>query len=511
MDRNKLMVNNSILLNIKTVIVIILSFLTSRYVLSLLGVEGYGLYYLVAGVTGTFEFLCSSMLGTTSRFTTLAEGKHDAAYSNVVFNTLRKNNNTITIWILLIIEVVGLLMLFFVLKIPQEFKIVSLIIYQIMVVDTYFKLKVMPYNSLLIAKENFLFINCVTIGQSVLKLSSVLLLFLVADRYRLVSYSLVITLISFIARYITIYYVDKKYDEAKIRVDVIDEDLKKEMLSYLKYSWFGSVSSVIKSQGTNLLFNIFTGLTTFNAAYGVSKQITGVNDMAFGTTAQALLPQTLKSYSENDYGRFRRLTIFNSKLAVILSYLVIIPLFVEIDFVFGIWLEVTPEYAIKISRIILVSELIRQTYNGLGMSTVASEKVKKVFLLQTIFQVVVFVSTIIILSLNNQNIFILLYADVFISFVNLLLNVVFSHKYIQISAKYYFRSVILPAFVCSLIFIPLFMYFKDMIATTLVLNLLYIFVMVLLVGMYFVFVVLSREEKDSIKVMLDSFRKRIVK
>ena len=162
----------------KTAITIVVSFLTSRYVLQLLGVDGYGLYYLIAGVTATFEFLCSAMISTTSRYFTLAQAGEDLKHANTVFNTIRANNQKLIYIILLIIEVFGLIMLFFVLSIPEGKMLTSIIIFHIMIIDTYYKLKVIPYNALLTAKENFLFINIVSVSQTLAKLVFVLALLL---------------------------------------------------------------------------------------------------------------------------------------------------------------------------------------------------------------------------------------------------------------------------------------------------------------------------------------------
>lgn len=509
-EGNKLLLFNTVILNIKTIIVLVLSFLTSRYVIASLGVDGYGLFYLIAGVTGTFDFLCSSLLATTSRFTILAEGKHDSSFSNTVFNTLKKSNLRIIIWILVVLETVGVFLLLVVLNIPSGLKLTSFVVYQVMVVDTYFKMIVMPYNSILIAKENYLIINLVIVGQSILKLIFVLLLFLLPINIRLIVYTISIMFVSLMGRSYTIYYVEKHYSEAKNDKTKYDKTLAVEMFSYLKFSWIGSVASIVKSQGSNLLFNIFTGLTTFNAAYGVSKQITGISDMVFGTTAQAFMPQTIKSYSENNIDRFKKMSLFNGKLAIMLSYIVLIPLFIEIDFVFGIWLVETPKYAVTMTRIIIISEMFRQSYNGITMSTVVNDKVKKLFLYQTVIQVIIFAFTILFLLFNQNDIFLVLYSDLIVSALFLVLNLLYNQVVLNIKIADYLMKTILPTATIVILYFYTCLKFISISQTNVIENIILIFCIVITLIILFYYVLFNSDERRVFKQIFHSVVAKLI-
>lgn len=510
MNKNHLIVFNSIVMQAKTAITIVVSFLTSRYVLELLGVEGYGLYYLIAGVTATFEFLCSAMISTTSRYFTLAQAGEDLKHANTVFNTIRANNQKLIYIILLIIEVFGLIMLFFVLSIPEGKLLTSIIIFHIMIIDTYFKLKVIPYNALLTAKENFLFINIVSVSQTIAKLIFVIALFILPYNYRLIPYALAILVISFVARYITQRYVSKKYDEAYIDKNNVDLELKSDVFSFLKYSWVGQFSNIIRSQGTNFLLNVFTGTVTINAAYGVSKRVTAVTDMAFTPISATIMPQTLKSYSEKNYSRFEKLTFFNSKLGVILSWIVIIPLFVEADFVLDVWLKEVPEHAVQITRLILIAELIRQLYNGLSMSFLVSDKVKKIYVLQTIIQAVAFLIMVLVWIIDKSNFYIIFVVDIVVTVVCLIVFLLCMKDFTGISAWKYITKVLMPSFGGVLLML-LMLYLKGYFCTNFITNLIFIIIIIVIMAVYFYFCLFSKREKSDAKNILFSFIRKIKK
>lgn len=510
MNKNHLIVFNSIVMQAKTVITIVVSFLTSRYVLDLLGVESYGLYYLIAGVTATFEFLCSAMVSTTSRYFTLAQAGDDLDRANTVFNTIRINNQKLIYIILLIIEAFGMMMILFVLKIPEGKLWTGIAIFQIMIVDTFFKLKVIPYNALLTAKENFLFINIISVSQTIAKLLFVLALFLIPYDYRLIPYALAILTISFAARLITRRYVSKKYQEARVNKDKIDLELKSDVFSFLKYSWVGQLSNIIRGQGTNFLLNIFTGTVTINAAYGVSKRITGVTDMAFTPIADTILPQTLKSYSEKNYTRFEKLTFFNSKIGVILSWIIIIPLFIEADFVLDVWLKDVPENSVLITRLILIAELLRQLYNGLSMSFLVSDKIKKIYVLQTVIRAVSFLVLVAVLLVDRSNVFIVFVFDIVVTIIYLVVYLFCMKEYTGIIASKYLARVILPSGGgAALMFLML--YLKDLFCVSFITNLIYSVFIFVLVTAYFYVCLFTKEEKTDAKNILLSFIKRIRK
>ena len=497
MEKNQYILFNTIIMNIKTLIIIVLSFITSRYTLKLLGVEGYGLYFLIAGLTATFEFLCSAMASTTSRYFILAEGKKDFNNSNILFNTLHFIYKKTTTIILLIIEVFGIIMLFTFLKIPEGKVVTSIIIFQIMVFDTYYKLKVIPYNSLLIAKENFVFINLVSIGQSILKLGLVLFLFLIPTQ-RIFLYTASIFILSYFARFYTQKFVSRRYFESFLDKTKVDFSIKKDIISFLKYTWIGQLAGIIQTQGTNFLLNIFSRGVIYNATFAVARQVTSVSDMAFTPISQTIMPQTLKSYSEQNYSRFQNLTIFNSKLGIMLSWLVIIPLFVEIDFVFNIWLEEVPPCATYVARVILISEMIKQLYNGLSMSCVVSDKVKRIYLFQTIIRIVVFMSITLLLYFIH-------FIPLYIFYVDILVNIVYLFLYLQfvkrlgIKIGNFVKKVLIPCCIGGVVSIVLALKIQSFIFFGFISHLLFVIGIVLVLLFFFIFFVLSKEECTKIK------------
>ena len=76
-SNNKRIAKNTIILYIRMIVMMVVSFYTTRVVLKALGVDDYGIYNVVGGLVAMFSLLSSSLSGSTSRFITFGLGKGD--------------------------------------------------------------------------------------------------------------------------------------------------------------------------------------------------------------------------------------------------------------------------------------------------------------------------------------------------------------------------------------------------------------------------------------------------
>ena len=74
---NKRIAKNAILLYVRMLVIMCVSFFTSRIVLIALGVSDYGLFNLVGGFIVLFNVLSNALSTGTSRFITYALGVND--------------------------------------------------------------------------------------------------------------------------------------------------------------------------------------------------------------------------------------------------------------------------------------------------------------------------------------------------------------------------------------------------------------------------------------------------
>ena len=69
-ENSKRIAKNTLLLYFRMLFMMVISLYTSRVILSVLGIEDYGIYNVVAGVVAMFGFLNSAMTVGTQRYLT---------------------------------------------------------------------------------------------------------------------------------------------------------------------------------------------------------------------------------------------------------------------------------------------------------------------------------------------------------------------------------------------------------------------------------------------------------
>ena len=87
MADNKRIAKNTIFLYFRMIIIMAVSFFTSRVVLDKLGVNDYGLFNAVAGVVGMLAFLNNTLAKGTSRFLTFELGNGNMDKLKRTFST----------------------------------------------------------------------------------------------------------------------------------------------------------------------------------------------------------------------------------------------------------------------------------------------------------------------------------------------------------------------------------------------------------------------------------------
>ena len=83
---NNRIIKNTSLLYVRMLISTVISLYTSRLVLTVLGVEDYGLYNVIAGFVTLLAFVNGSMVSATRRFLTIAIAEGDIKKRQLMFS-----------------------------------------------------------------------------------------------------------------------------------------------------------------------------------------------------------------------------------------------------------------------------------------------------------------------------------------------------------------------------------------------------------------------------------------
>ncbi len=172
---------NSALLMVRTVLIMLVSLVTVRITLQVLGQEDYGIYSLVAGFVLFFGLLNISMERATSRFLLYEEGKGDELSTMRVFNVAVYAHASISLAILLLGETVGLWYVNTQLIIPTGKMAATNWVYQLALASTICHVMKVPYNASIVAYERMSFYAYLAMGEVVLRLAAIMMLYLFND------------------------------------------------------------------------------------------------------------------------------------------------------------------------------------------------------------------------------------------------------------------------------------------------------------------------------------------
>ena len=134
------------------------------------------------------------------------------------------------------------------------------------------------------------------------------------------------------------------------------KNLFREMIGFAGWNLMGNIAWLAKSQGCNIILNIFGG-PFVNAAYGIANQVNAAVTSFVQNFSVALNPQIVKSYASCDIPYMLGLFFKGVKFSYCLLLLFVLPLCLETEFILKLWLKEVPEYTVVFTRLVLINSL----------------------------------------------------------------------------------------------------------------------------------------------------------
>lgn len=353
---NKRIAKNTLLLYFRSFLMLAIGLYTSRVVLQVLGVEDYGIYNVVGGVVAMFSILYSTMSSASQRFITYALGEKDYDKLRRTFQTSVTLHTILGIFAALLIEILGIWLLYNKLNIPAGRHNAAGWVMHFSALATFIKVICIPYDSLIVAHEKMSAFAYVGIYEAAMKLLIVWMLLLFSYD-KLILYAFFIVLLHISLRVIYTVYSHKYFTETRDIKFHIDRRLFKEMFAFAGWNILGNGSLLFRNQGIDILSNIFFGVTV-NAAKGVSRQVqTAV--MTFVSNFQtAVKPQLTKAVAAKEYERVYTLIQQGSRLSFYLLALFSVPIMTSADEILNLWLANVPDWSVIFVRLTFIYLLL---------------------------------------------------------------------------------------------------------------------------------------------------------
>ncbi len=501
---NKRIAKNTLMLYIRMIVVMLVTLYTSRVVLHALGAEDFGINNVVGGIVTMLSFLSNTMLHSAQRFFSIELGRENYDQLKKVFKV------SITIYLLIGVaslilgETVGMWFLHRYMTIPAERMVAAEWVLHFAVLTFCFSIMVLPYKAAIMARENMSIMAYLSILEAIAKLAIVYLL-VVSPVDKLISFAALTFAVNVIITVAYMLFARIKYEECRFGIST-ERKLFNEVMSFTGWSFMGHFATMIRSQGVNILLNVYCG-PIVNAARALAFQVNTAVTNLYYNFFMAVKPQIIKYYSLENREEMFKLMIRGSKICYFLVFVISLPLLLETDFILGLWLKEVPEYTAIFVQLVLVNTLIEAVLAGLTTAIDATGDIKRYQSILTVILLASFFISWIVLCRGGAP-FVPMIVIILLTFVRLVVQMYFVQKQISLKMSYFTKAVLVPMVLASFVssILPCFLC-KVMESGWLRL------VVVLLVSclgsmVFFWFIGVQKEERSA---LLNLFKKKFMK
>ena len=374
MSKSSRIAKNTTYLYFRSLFVLFISLYTSRVVLRELGVVDYGIYNVVGGVIGMLGFLKSNMHATYQRYFNVEMGRGNYAGVKDMFRSALAVQLILAIVIIVLAESVGLWFLYNKLVIPAERMDAAFWVFQSAVVSFLFTVLSGPFGAAITAYERMGAFAVISIVDAVLRLGIVLLLEYI-HHDKLITYAFLLLLISLLNILFYVTYCKRRIPVVTIGLNWNRENLR-SMFSFSGWSLMGLLAQTLKSQGINIVLNLFFG-PVVNAARGISYQILSAINQFIHSFQTSFRPQLTKSYASGDYDYMKQLYYSATKISYYLIFTLSLPIILETPYILHLWLgENVPDYTAVFTRLVLLIAFVGTFSNPTSCIVFATGRIK---------------------------------------------------------------------------------------------------------------------------------------
>ena len=334
---NKRLAKNTVLLYMRTLVVMVISIFTSRVILQSLGIEDYGTYNVIGGFVAMFSMLGGTLVTATQRFINVELGKKENGNPNEVFSTAMGIHIALAVIIFIALETFGLWFLNCKMNIPDGRMFAANVVFQCSVLAFLLNIICMPYNvmvKLLISYALFLFLSD-----------------------RLIIYAVLLLALAVSERFIYSIYCRRHFpEESKFHI-VRDRRAYIRQTSFAGYTFLGSFASILSNHGVNIVLNIFCGVAV-NAARAIAMQVLHAITKFVSDFTVALNPQIVKTYAAGETSKSMELVYRGAKFSYYLMFMSSVPIIFFTPEILNLWLGHYPDHTVVFVRLTLVYGLV---------------------------------------------------------------------------------------------------------------------------------------------------------
>ena len=501
---NKRIAKNTLALYVRTIIVMLVSLYVSRVLLDKLGVDDYGVYNVVGSIVVLFSFLNNALTSASQRFLTVALGEGDDTKMHRVFNTSVSIQILLIVVSIVLLEIIGTWFLNNRLNIPEERLEAANYAFQFSILTFCFNFIRVPYSATVVAHERLDFFAYASIIDAILKLCIAYMIGITGFD-RLITYSFLLALESFIILFVYKIFCTNKYESCKYK-GILDKTIFREMFMFSGWTLLGGFSNVATQNGFLFMLNMFCGVIA-NAAMGIANQVLTALVTFVGSFQTSFQPQIVKSYAQGEISRVHNLINSTSKFSFALMFLPACLLIINIDLILSIWLNDVPENAGRFCQILIICSIIDAITGPFYCAILATGKIAKYQILISISFLLDLIVSFILFKIGVEPFLILTSRIITRGFLNALIGIYTLKELINHNTMEYVQKTVMPIILLLVIMSPIayFLHAKFDGFLLLVVSVPVICIVFLIACYYKLF---TTSEREYIKSFIKKFKRR---
>ena len=366
--------NRRIFLNIiatygRSLYALVIGLFTARWALQALGVADYGLYGVIAGLTGFIAFFSNILGGAIGRYYAVSVGEQQKNSESgretcrMWFTTAVLIHTVVPVCLVVVGYPIGEWTIRNFLTIPADRVVSCVWAWRFVCVTCLFGMVSIPFNAMYTAKQ---YIAELTIYSFVTTTANACFLYYMISHpgmwlTRYAFWQCLLGLLPQLIIGIRAYYI---FPECR----VIKRYLNcwgniKTLSKFAFWTAWGGLGAMMRDQGGAILVNRYFG-PCVNAGMNIGSTLSSQTNTLSGSMIGAFSPAIFNAWGAGNYDLARNLAYQTCKLGTLSILVFAIPLILEVDEVLRLWLKNPPRYAAGFLIFVLAFSTIDKLATG---------------------------------------------------------------------------------------------------------------------------------------------------
>lgn len=361
MRQSTRLILNTIVTFGKIGVTIVLSLLTTRYLLASLDDSDWGLLSALGASGILLALITTSLTFSAQRHMAYEIGREDRQALRVVFNTAL----ALFFGLGLALWLIGFFLtgpILAILEFPKERISAAYWVYQITLFEIVRTTWTTPFRAAATARQSLAFLSIFETGTAVIRLSAAAALaYLSGDL--LVHFALLLLIGQTLLAIALIISCMVRFEETRPRPSLFSRAKLPDVAGFAGWTLILRIGWMFRLQGGTLLVNAVFG-TVVNGAYAIGIQVASLLMRVAYTMMQVTQPAMTSALAKGNWEQVRMLCLMTSKYSTLISMFAVVPLLLETDSVLTLWLVEYPPGTTLFVQLTLVWATIVLTVRG---------------------------------------------------------------------------------------------------------------------------------------------------